>query len=773
MTSASDEVDPRRDKPGGSPPCEGTTGPTNARWRAGNFLVALGLVLLTCGAYGRIWVEDYQFVNADDDRFVTENPYVRNGLTVEGIRWAMTTFHAADWFPLTWLSLQVDAQLYGLNPRGFHITNLVLHALNAVLVFLVLQRLTGARWRSAIVAAFFAVHPLRVESVAWVAERKDVLSGFFWLLTLWAYAWYVTRPGWRRYLLVVVLFGLGLLAKQMLVTLPFVLLLLDYWPLRRFEQGPRLSSALGRLSLEKVPLVLLAAGVCVLALRSHAQVIESTDVVTIPQRLANVLITYAGYISTMFWPTGLALFYPLAPEELTFGRAAGAGLLLVALSWLALANARRRPYLLVGWLWYLGTLVPVVGIVQIGIQVRPDRYTYLPLLGLFIALTWGVSELVAGRRLLRLAAAGAAVALVGACAVATWRQSVYWRDNLTLWPRTLAVTRNNGTAHLCLALALEKAERDEEAEYHYGQAIEKNKPAAHAFLGDFLRRRGRLAEARQHLQAGAAVLPDNVAVHFNLALVLLRQEDWSAARQELEEVVRLAPDHADGHYSLGTTLFKLGELDRAEDHLLRALARQPNHVDARYKLGTVLMLRGQLRQAWEQFGIVLDREPRHSGALVGRGVILARTGQAEKAQSFFERALAADPRSAEAHFLLAAGLQAHGELAEAERHLTAAVELDPGYTTARLALAQLQMRQGGARKGLHHLEEAVRRDPQRADAHVALAAAYAEAGRFPDAAAVARKALALAEAGRRDDLARQVRQRLDDYERRRPLEPGR
>ncbi|HEY7425815.1 MAG TPA: tetratricopeptide repeat protein [Gemmataceae bacterium] len=739
--------------------------------------MALGLVLITFAAYGRIWIEDYQFLNADDGPYVTENPHVRAGLTRSSLWWALTGFHASNWHPLTSISLQLDCQLYGLKPYGFHVTNLVLHAVNAVLLFLLLRRMTGALWRSAIVAGFFAVHPLHVESVAWVSERKDVLSGFFWMLTLWAYAGYAARPGWGRYLLVVLLFALGLMAKPMLVTLPCVLLLLDYWPLKRFGPDNHLlatfstapsfaRTSLGRLVAEKLPLLLLAAGVCVLTVRAQTHLIESMDAVPFRDRLANSLVAYTSYIRTMFWPSGLALFYPLAREELVFWRVTGAGLFLAAVSLLALANARRRPYLLVGWLWYLGTLAPVIGLVQLGNQARADRYTYLPLIGLFIALTWGIGDLLASRRSFRLAAAAAAGVLVGICMIGTWLQSSYWRDNLALWQRTLTVTKKNGTAHLALALALDKEGRVDEAEQHYAQAIELGKSAAHAFLGDFLRRQGRLREAQQHLLAGTSVLPDNEAVYFNLAMVLLQQENWAAARQQLVKVVQLAPDHVDGHYHLGMVLLQLGDLKGAEEHLRHALRNNSNHPLPYYKLGTILMLQGQLKQAWDQFGIALEKEPRHSGALVGQGSILHRMGQGEKALEYYRRALAVDPRCVEAHFLLALGLKDRGQIEESERHLAAAVELDPTYTTARLVLGRALLRRGELESGRRHFAEAVRRDPKRADALADLAAAYAQGGRFEDAAAAARKGLELAEASQQVDLIKQIRQQLDDYQRR-------
>jgi tetratricopeptide (TPR) repeat protein len=744
-----------------------------ARPRLAGLLVGLALVLLTACAYGRVWAGDFQFLNADDDQYVTENSHVRTGLSGANLWWALTAFHSANWHPLTWASLQLDAQLFGLNARAFHATNVALHAANAVLLFLVLWRLTGSLWRSAAVAAFFAVHPLHVESVAWVAEHKDVLSGLFFFLTLGAYARNAERPGWGRYLPVVLLFALGLLAKQMLVTLPFVLLLLDYWPLRRWAPG-----TFGRLVGEKLPLLALAAGVCVLTVRAQAGLIQSTEAVPFGDRLANGVVSYVEYLRATFWPTGLAFFYPLDRAELVWWRVAGACVVLAAVTALALAWRRSRPYVLVGWLWYLGMLVPVIGLVQLAIQARADRYTYLPLVGIFIVLAWGVADLVSGRRA-RLAVAAGVAGLLGACLVATWVQSGYWHNSVRLWERSLAVTRDNGGAHLGLAIALDKESRAAEAGPHYSRAVELlDNSAAHAGLGTFLFRQGQLEGARQHLARAVELFPRSSMNRYNLGLVLMRQGRLAEARGQLEEVVRQAPEYGGGHYNLGVVLAQLGALEEARAELTRAVLSKPSHVEARYQLGSVLLRLGDLKQAWEQFAAALENDPGHAPARAGQGVILAQVGKAEAAMDYFRQALAADPRNAEAHYLLGASLHNQGKYAEARTHFATAVEADPKHAAARRALGESLLRGGKAEEAHAQLAEAVRLNPRWAEAQAGLGLALERLGKKGDAVAayrvaarleggVARRhsdlALALADAGKTAEAEAEYREasRLD------------
>ena len=487
-------------------------------------LISLVLILLTTAAYGPIWRND--FINYDDNVYVTGNDHVKAGLSPKGIAWAFTSTEALNWHPLTWISLQLDYQLYGLRAWGFHLTNLLLHTANSLLLFGVLQQMTGAVWRSALVAALFALHPLHVESVAWIAERKDVLSTLFWMLTLAAYLRYVRRPSVLRYLLVMLTLALGLMAKAMLVTLPCVLLLLDYWPLGRFQRNndetpmtndegspkpqDRGPSSFGlwhyfvirRWSFviwEKVPLFVLAAACSAMVIfaQQRGGALESLEQLSLSSRVSNALVSSVQYIVKMFWPSGLAPFYPHPRESLSWWQAAGAGLLLISISALALRLAGRRAYLIVGWLWYLGTLAPVIGIVQVGEQAMADRYTYVPLIGLFILLVWAIADLAAPWPALKVMLLPTTAGALLICLVLTWLQVRIWHDSRSLWEHTLRVTAGNYVAENNLGFTFLQEGNMPEAERHFRQAVRIKPDYARAYssLGLALDKQEKIPEA--------------------------------------------------------------------------------------------------------------------------------------------------------------------------------------------------------------------------------------------------------------------------------------
>ena len=588
---------------------------------------AAALAVLALTAYAPLGDGSYQFLNVDDDEYVTENPYVQAGLTGPSLWWALTKFHSHNWHPLTWMSLQLDWQLYGANPLGFHVTNVLLHTANTVLLFFALRSLTGAVGRSALVAAFFAVHPLHVESVAWIAERKDVLSTLFWMLTLWAYSSYAARPGWGRYLLTLTLFSLGLMAKPMMVTLPCVLLLLDYWPLRRLAFVPTESGSHGnafpltlpacnvwvQLVKEKLPFFVLAAGCSVLTLKAQQDIMQSLDYLPLPYRLANVPLAYVRYISMMFWPMHLTVFYPHLGSHLPVGLAIVAAGLLLGLTILMLGQA-RRPYLAVGWLWYLGTLVPVIGLVQVGRQAVADRYTYIPLIGLFVLLVWGIDDFLERQRRVRLAAVPVIAAVLAACLMLTWRQLPVWRNNTTLWRHALNIIPS-GIAHEGLARALEKEGRIDEARREYAEAL-RCEPTAPAYnnVGVFLARHGWTEEALEHFAQALALYPDHPKAHCNMGQILLQQGKLEEARRHLAEAVRLDPSFATSHYYLGVVLERQGRFREAEDELIQALKKKPSSANACYHLGVVLEGQGQFRYAAKYFADALQRDPHHAEA---------------------------------------------------------------------------------------------------------------------------------------------------------------
>lgn len=599
----------------------------NKRTLHRDVLVCLFLVIATVAVYWQ--VRNHGFVNFDDDRYVTENPHVQAGLTRESIIWAFTATDVSNWHPLTWLSHMLDCQIYGLSPKGHHLTNVLFHLANTVLLFLILKWMTGALWRSTFVAALFALHPLHVESVAWVAERKDVLSTFFWMLTIWAYLRYVERPAVNRYLLILFSLTLGLIAKPMLVTLPFVLLLLDYWPLDRFQLSQsgsahptkthlsliatKLRAENFRLLWEKVPLLALAAIssiVTFLVQRSGASV-GDWDIYPAGLRIANALVAYVSYIGKMIWPQNLAVFYPHQGQSLQLWQAAGACLLLGLISVAVLRRARLHPYLVVGWFWYLGTLVPVIGLVQIGAQAMADRYTYVPLIGLFIMITWGIPELSAKWPYRRIGLALAAGAALAASMTLTWSQLHHWKNTVTLFEHALDVTANNYLAHNNLGIAYARQGKIDKAVNHYTKALQfkPNFPRAHNNLGNAYARQGRQDKAISHYTMALQIKPDFAGAHNNLGNALAGQGKIEAALFHFSRAQELQPDFAEASFNLGSVLARQGRMDEALAHFTRAVELKPDFAEAHNSLGVVLANKGNLDDAIVHFHEALRLKP--------------------------------------------------------------------------------------------------------------------------------------------------------------------
>ena len=495
------------------------------------------LVLAASALIPYVQVKDYAFITFDDDMYVTANPVVRAGLTWPGVKWAFTARHSSNWHPVTWLSHMLDCHLFGLRPGRHHLVNVAFHLANTILLFLFWDWVTGALWPSALVAALFALHPLHVESVAWVAERKDVLSTFFWLGTILAYAGYVLAPSWRRYLLLLLCFTLGLLAKPMLVTLPFVLLLLDYWPLGRLPgQTANLAEAgvppprpsiwvYWPLLKEKLPLFALAGLSCLMTMLAQrgSGAVMPLAIRPMGSRIANALVAYVHYVVKLFWPFPMVFFYQLAP--VSWWLAAGAGLALLAVSAFIVYGARRWPYLLVGWLWYLGTLVPVIGIIQVGGQAMADRYTYVPFIGLFVMLAWGVSAAATAWRHRRiLLSIGAAAALL-ACLWSTWVQVGYWRNSETLFNHALKIDPTNYMAYHHLGMALYGEGKVNQAidMYQKTLAVAPEYPSAYNNLAIVYAEQGRYHEAVPLFKAAIRLTPNNISFYRNLALAYQKQ----------------------------------------------------------------------------------------------------------------------------------------------------------------------------------------------------------------------------------------------------------
>jgi Flp pilus assembly protein TadD len=608
--------------------------------------VCLFLIMITLAVYWQ--VRNHEFINLDDSEYVTENRHVQNGLTLNSMIWAFTTTQVANWHPLTWLSHMLDCQLYGLNPKGHHLTNVFLHLLNTLLLFFILQRMTGALWRSGFVAALFALHPLHVESVAWVAERKDVLSTLFWLLTMWGYIWYVERPRLTRYLLTLLAFTLGLMTKPMLVTMPCVLLLLDYWPLKRFQlrqPGGDTPATTGtfeeqgapflRLLLEKTPFFALTAAssiVTFLAQRSGGAM-STLDVYPVKIRIGNGLVSYVSYIGQMVWPRGLAVFYPHPGTRLPGWHAVGAGLLLACISIAVIRAARRHPYLAVGWLWYLGTLVPVIGLVQVGAQAMADRYTYVPLIGLFVIIAWSIPDLLAGNHYRKIVLSMAVGTVLLALTVSSWLQVQHWKNNLTLFKHALKVTAKNYVAHDSLGNALAQQGKVEEAIDHYYEAlkIKPNLVNLHNNLGVALLEQRKVKEAMSHYDIALRLNADYAETYNNFGVAWFTVGEFDKAIAHYHEALRLDPAYGKAHNNMGNALVEHGRFEEAILHYSKALETKVHYPEAHNNLGVALAQQGKLNEAIVQFKEALLLKPDYTQARANLDLALALVGEATDA----------------------------------------------------------------------------------------------------------------------------------------------
>jgi tetratricopeptide (TPR) repeat protein len=755
------------------------------------------LCLLAAGSLGAYWpLFHCGFVNYDDPEYVTNNLMVRQGLSLAGFRWAFSTMHAANWHPLTWLSHMLDCRLFGLNAGNHHATSLLLHVANALLLFSVLRRMTGALWRSALVAALFAWHPLHVESVAWIAERKDVLSTFFGLLSIWAYAGYVKAEGRmqnaecrtqrhvsrftfhvsRFYLLSLLLFACSLMSKPMLVTLPCLLLLLDFWPLNRFQktQVPRRAAPFilhpsSFILFEKLPFFALSllSSVITLVAQRHAVV----PVAAFPpgQRIANAVAAVADYVTSMAWPAHLAVFYPYVPRPAW--QVLCSAVLVAVLSWLVLRSVARWPWLLTGWLWFLVTLTPVIGLIQVGSQAMADRYSYVPLIGLFIAISWGVAAWAQNQAWRRLAVGLAAALLLGACLGRTRVQVRYWQDSESLFSHAWSITGDNSITCSCLGFGY----------------LQKNQ----------------LDQALVHFRTAARLDPDIPQTHGNLALALLKKGDVKESMAESAAALRLNPDYPPALAYLGRALFLQGQTTQAVQLLTRSLQSLPYEPSTHADLADALAQLGQSDEAIAHYAQALSLQ-RSVQSENGLAQVLARQGHLRLAMLHWQAALHIDPRFVEAHVFLGDAFAADNQPDQAITHLQEALRLQPDLPDARLKLARLLFGRQRTGEALQEYRELLRPSPdsfeplnnlawilathpdpklrngaeavrlaERAaslagsnspSALDTLAAAYAEAGRFPEAVGTIQKAVALAQAAGQTNSLAKFRARLDLYQ---------
>ena len=754
-------------------------------------LIYIGLVAATFVAYEPVRHND--FTRYDDAKYITKNPNVSGGITQQSVTWAFTKLYAANWHPLTWLSHMLDCQLFGLKPFWHHLISVLFHIANALLLFWILKNITGTMWTSAFVAAVFALHPLQVESVAWAAERKTVLSGLFWLLTMAAYIRYARQPRLGRYLVVLLVFGLGIMTKPAVVTLPLVLLLLDYWPLERIGRpGPPMAGKLRyatpgkqrvggasqkvsavRLIVEKIPLLALSVILSVMTLKAQQSggAVITFEKIPLDYRIANVFTSYIKYIGKMICPSRLAVFYSNPHVNLLEATVVVCALLFVLISILSIYIGRRRRYVAVGWLWYVVTLVPMIGLVQVGTQAMADRYMYISMLGLLIIATWSVKDLIANNRHWKTAATVLAAIVLSSAVILTRTQVKYWQDDMTLFAHTLKVTENNPLA-----------------EHNYGSALFEA---------------GQLDEAIPHFNNAIRIIPTFVEARNNLGKIFLIQGKTNEAIACFNDVLRQNGGSAEAHYYLAMALGAQGKYNDAIKHFAAVPSSDPKYPDARYGMGLALMAANRPNEAIACFNDVLRQNGDSAEAHYNLGIALGKQKKYDEAIEHLAKVLQLNPMYPEAHNKIGFALQLAGRPDEAIKYLNEGLKINKGQETyANLGSAYIQAGKYdlaianltkaielkpdnievlnklawlfGAvdNTSIHNAQKAVEfaqqgceltgyKDPMLLDT---LAVAYAAAGRFDEAKATAEKALSIAKETGRENLAGEIQNRIKLYE---------
>lgn len=811
--------------------------PLNIKTKEPNLLIP-GICLILASVTFWLYqpVMNHDFVNYDDLGYVKENPNVQQGVSFRSVSWAFATGHAGNWHPVTWISHMLDCQVFGaLNPGGHHLTNVLFHIANGILLFLLLWRMTSATWRSALVAALFAWHPMHVESVAWIAERKDVLSTFFGLLALLAYANYAMQPDRfskkTRNILIVsgALFALGLMSKPMVVTLPFVMLLMDYWPLKRTSPGASQSSpnfaggtqeqttaglTFWDLIREKRVFFAMTALVSIITflVQKSGHAVVSMAKVPLPLRLENSTVSYLGYIQKMLWPSPLSVIYPLH-GDISAGRVMMALALILTATTLAMKFYRSAPYLAIGWFWFLGMLVPVIGIVQVGEQSMADRYSYLPLVGLFIAVVWGLFDWIGENDIFKRILLGLIfVPALIACIIGTARQIPVWQNGETLFRHAIEVTPNNVSACVNLASALDAADRPEEAEAvlkeaekfnvksdsllsglgtHYDKVGNTNvaekyllelvadmpdAPGVHYNLGNVYSHEGRFKEAEEQFKMEIKIDPDALDAHQNLGVLLLNDRLYDEALAQFTEALRVSPDSPEAHERMGETLVRMGKSDRAQFHFQEAVLLKPEFIHARIQLGLILARQGDLMAAIPHFQEALKLDLHNADGWYNLAAAFEGLKRYDEASQAFATALKLRPEDADTHVRLAAVMTKLGKYKEAVAEYREALKQKPDFLAALAQLSWLLSSRPSAEfhNSAEAVELALKADEltrhQAPNVLVVLDVAYAAAGRFDDAIKTAEKLVKMATDNNLREIATKATARIELYKAGKPFQ---
>ncbi|MGA2780977.1 MAG: tetratricopeptide repeat protein [Smithella sp.] len=608
------------------------------------YFIIIFLIVTSCAAFGRIASND--FINFDDNKYITENNNIQSGINPESIKWAFTSLDVFYWHPLTWLSHMFDWSLFGANASGHHLVSLLLHIGAVIFLFLFLNKTTNNIWPSAFAAAFFALHPLRVESVAWAAERKDVLSMFFGMVCLYAYAFYAENLKLSRYFLSLILFALALMSKPMMVTLPFILMLLDYWPLGRWQKAmdesarKKFNSARG-LIWEKIPFILLTIASSIVTFQGQNKEGAVTPIEALPflKRGINAIISYIAYLEKTFWPVDLAVFYPYE-NSLTLWKVIIPGLILMLITVIVIYYIKKLPFLFVGWFWYLGTMIPLIGLIQAGSQAMADRHTYLPSVGIAIMLSWGILYLVKSESIRRKILLPASIAVLAILAVLTWRQCGYWKNSIKLWNHALSVTKNNYIAHVGLGIALFNEGKVKEAIDHYNKVIMMpyqiltfNDDYLYSFYGTIYSNRGKAYTelglyqfAFEDYNKSIRLNPKNAGLYDNRGLTYYKLDQHQRAIEDFNEAIRLKPDYANYYNDRGNSYNKLSQHQRALDDYTKAIHLKPDYADAYNNRGTTYGKLSQYQRAIEDFNKAIYIKQDYADAYNNRGITYFRQG---------------------------------------------------------------------------------------------------------------------------------------------------
>ncbi|MBM4305647.1 MAG: tetratricopeptide repeat protein [Deltaproteobacteria bacterium] len=660
-------------------------------------ITCLFLILITLAAYWKVQHND--FINLDDNLYITDNPYIKKGWTTDNLLWAFTNAHACHWHPMTWLSHMLDVELFGLHPGGHHMVSLIFHVVNSLLLFFLFQKMTGEVWKCALIAGLFALHPLRVESIAWAAERKDVLSVFFFFLTIYTYLHYIEKIKFRRYLLTLLSFAMALMSKPMVVTLPFVLLLLDYWPLGRFQSKKKERwHPMIQLTIEKIPFFLFTFVMSIFTVVNHLQggAVTPFDKLPFSIRIGNAFISYIRYIWKMLCPNELAVFYP-HPIHLPLWEVIGAILLIIFITIVVIAFRREHPYLAIGWFWYLGTLIPVIGLVQAGTQAMADRFTYIPMVGLFLMISFGIPNIFMRRGFTRIILIPSGIFIFLILAILSAIQVGRWQNSVTLFTHTLNVTSNNYLIHNNLGVTLMRQGKYPEALFHLKKAMEIKPNYADAYhnLGTLLLLQGNEKEALDHFTLALEYNPKKAETHSSIGGILAKQEKFKEALFHFSEAVRLNKEDGEAHYNLGTILLQQGKTQEGVYYLNQSLETLPENPKTHHNLGL----------AFESMG------------------------KFEKAVEHYRKSLRIDSKNADTHFCLASLFSKQGRGEDAIFHLNETIKLNPGDSEAHYLLGNIFLAQNKYEEAISPLMEAARINPNHGKAHFALGEIYLSMGK--------------------------------------------